>query len=241
VLLDLGLETRGLPFRPCADGQLIPTDPFAAIRGGCAADVPVLLGTTREEMKLYAIVDPQSRTLDDATLLRRCERNVPGHARALIDGYRAARRARGESDTPSELWNAIETDRIFRSPALRLAELQGAHQPRTYVYSFTWQSPWNGGMLGAAHALDIAFVFGTQDHPKLRGFTGGGPAAAALAGRMQDAWLAFARGGDPSHPGLPLWPAYDADRRATMALGASCEVIDAPGEPERLLWEAIAG
>ena len=240
VILELGLETRGMPFRPCADGDLVPADPLSAIADGCARDVPVLVGTTRDEMKLFTLLDPASLTLDAPTLLRRCERNLPGHAQALIDGYRAARSARGEPVTPSELWFAIETDRLFRIASMRLAELQRARQPQTYAYSFTWESPFRDGILGAAHALDIPFVFGTQDRPELVAFTGGGPAAQALAERMQDAWLAFARTGDPAHPGLPTWPAYDGDRRATMLLGARCELVDAPREAERRLWDGMS-
>src|SRR5262249_59785037 len=77
--------------------------------------------------------------------------------------------------------------------------------------------------------------------PSLRAFTGAGPGASALAARMQDAWLAFARTGDPNHPGLPPWPAYDGSRRATMLLGARCETVDAPQEAERRVWDGIAG
>ncbi len=239
VILDLGLETRGMPFRPCADGDQIPADPMRAIADGCARDVAVLVGTTRDEMKLFALLDPSALTLDDATLLRRCERNVGGRAQELIDGYRAARSARGEPVAPSDLWFAIETDRMFRVASMRLAESQHAHQPRTYAYCFTWPSPYRDGVLGAAHALDIPFVFGTEARPELAAFTGAGPAAHALAGRMQDAWLAFARRGDPAHAALPAWPPYDGDRRATMLLGERCELVDAPQDAERRLWDTI--
>src|SRR5262249_29802525 len=91
VILELGLETRGMPFRPCADGDLIPVDPMRAIAEGCARDVSVLVGTTRDEMKLFALLDPTSLALDDATLLRRCERNLAGRAQPRIAGYRAPR------------------------------------------------------------------------------------------------------------------------------------------------------
>ena len=56
---------------------------------------------------------------------------------------------------------------------------------------------------------------------------------------MQDAWVAFARHGDPSHPGLPPWPRYEATRRATMLLGRECGVIDAPYEDERRFWGKV--
>ena len=70
---------------------------------------------------------------------------------------------------------------------------QAAHQGHTYAYLFTWPSPTLGGMLGACHALDLPFVFGTLAHPMFRPFAGKGPEARALAQRMQDAWIAFAR------------------------------------------------
>ncbi len=54
-----------------------------------------------------------------------------------------------------------------------------------------------------------------------------------------DAWLAFARTGDPNHPGLDPWPGYDRERRATMLFGRICEVVDAPQDAERLAWEGI--
>ena len=171
-------------------------------------------------------MDRQARRLDEAGLIARCERVIPGRdergvswGRRAVEVYRRARAARGESIEPSELWFAIESDRTFRYPAMRLAELSSARQPRTFAYLFTWRSPFAGGTLGACHALELPFVFGTLGHPLLRGFTGSGPEAAALAERIQDAWIAFARAGNPSHPALPEWPGYDPKRRATMILG----------------------
>ena len=67
-------------------------------------------------------------------------------------------------------------------------------------------------------------------------FAGGGPAADVLAHRMQEAWVAFARTGNPSTHALQ-WPRYDAKRRATMLLGEEIGVEDAPLEPERRYWE----
>ena len=238
------LRTRGLPFQPVIDGDVIPRDPLAAIRDGAARDVPLLIGTNLDEARLFAPLDPEATTLDEAALLARCEAAIPGGpdaARRAVTLYREARAARGESLEPGDLWFAIESDRTMRHPAMRLATLQAAHQPATYAYLFTWPSPAMGGLFGSCHALELPFVFGTLAHPLLRPFTGKGPEAHALAARIQDAWIAFARTGRPGHAGLGEWPAYDAAARRTMILDRRCRVEAAPREAERALWDSLDG
>jgi para-nitrobenzyl esterase len=53
---------------------------------------------------------------------------------------------------------------------------------------------------------------------------------------MMDAWVAFARSGDPAHAGIPDWPAYDVPRRATLEFAASCRLLEAPAEERRLAF-----
>jgi para-nitrobenzyl esterase len=236
-----GLRARGLPFQPVVDGHVLPRPPLEAIQIGLARDVPLLVGTNRDEAKLFFFLDPEAGALDAAGLERRCVEILGSHAGRAVAVYRAARQARGESLEAAEVWSAIESDRTMRYPAMRLAEGQRAHQPRTYAYLFTWPSPFMGGLLGACHALELPFVFGTLGHPLLRPFAGKGPAAQVLAERIQDAWLAFARTGDPSHARIGEWPAYDATRRATMVLDRECRVELAPREPERAFWDSLPG
>ena len=141
---------------------------------------------------------------------------------------------------PPELWFAIEADRIFRVPATRLLEAQAPHAPAVYSYLFTWASPALGGRLGACHALEIPFVFGHPTHPLIRAFVGDDPRAEGLAAAMQDAWLAFARTGNPNTRGLPTWPAFDARRRATMVLDNDSAVVDDPLRAQRVaMFEAL--
>jgi para-nitrobenzyl esterase len=236
------LRGQGLPFQPVIDGDLIPRDPLAAIRDGAARDIPLLIGTNLDETRLFAPMDPEATTLGDDGLLARCAEAVPAGAdaaRRAVAVYRQARGARGESVEPGDVWFAIESDRTMRHPAMRLAALHAVHQPDTYAYLFTWPSPALGGLFGSCHALELPFLFGTLGHPLFRPFTGRGPEARALAERMQDAWIAFARTGRPEHPGLGEWPAYDAAGRRTMILDRRCRVEGAPREPERAFWESL--
>jgi para-nitrobenzyl esterase len=246
VSLGLGRAHGGVVFRPSVDGDVLPRHPFDAVAAGSAAGIDVLIGTTLDEMKLFGLLDPDAMTLDDAKLLRRCAYNIPGdaadgtsHAARAVETYRALRAARGAPTTPPDLWFAIESDRVFRVPSMRLAELQQRNYAGVYAYLFTWPSPFRDGILGACHALDIPFVFGTHTLPTLRPLAGSGPDADAVAARVQDAWIAFARSGRPGHAGIGEWPAYEPARRRTMLLGAECAVVDAPYEAERRFWETV--
>ena len=95
-----------------------------------------------------------------------------------------------------------------------------------------------GGVLGSCHALELGFVFGTNHLPGMTGFAGTGPAVEKLATQMQDAWLAFARSGDPSCESVGSWAAYTEARRPTMVFGASTGLEDAPRDEERRAWDA---
>jgi para-nitrobenzyl esterase len=234
-------------FQPTLDGALLPRAPLEALAEGAAADVPLLVGTNRDEWKFFGLSDPRARTLDEEGLLRRLRRGLEGTedaersglAERVLEVYRTARAGRASLD-PRELWFAIQTDRWFRHPAMQLAERQAQHQPVTHAYLFTWPSPLLQGALGACHALEVPFVFGTVDLPSLRPLVGEGAAVQRLSGLLQDAWLAFARGEVPSASDLPDWPGYDARRRATLLLGGHCLVVDGPGEVERSLWDEIS-
>lgn len=239
-------QFTGLPFQPVTDGMVIPEHPFAAVRSGFARDVALLIGTTRDEMKLFALTDPKARTLDEAELLERLERVLPGvsetgmsRARLAIETYRRARAARWAPTTPPELWFAIDTDRLFRHPVVHLADLQRRHGLHTYVYLFTWESPLMNGIFGACHALDLPFVFGTFNDPMIGLFSGNGPEVAALSEIMQDAWLGFARSGKPSHERLGEWPSYDTDLRPTMIFGPQCGIENDPMAEERRFWAEL--
>ena len=106
-----------------------------------------------------------------------------------------------------------------------------------YMYLFAWKSPAMEGKLRAPHTVEIPFVFDNTDIPTM--MTKGGPEVKALAAKTSDAWIQFARSGNPNHKGLPNWPAYTADQRATMLLDTTSKVVNDPGSDARKLWSSI--
>lgn len=229
------------PLSPVVDGVTIPTHPLHAVRDGAVADVAMMIGTARDEQKLY--VDPKREPIDDATLVAQVAGWLPARsaerAGEVADTYRDSRRSRGLPSSNLDLADAVATASRFRIPATRLAEAQRAHQERTFVYQIDWESPARRGALGACHGIEIPFVFGTIGRTGDDRMTGSGPDADVLSGHMMDAWIAFARTGDPSHGGIGAWAPYDSQRRTTMIFGRECGAIEAPFEEERAIWASV--
>jgi para-nitrobenzyl esterase len=226
---------------PVIDGETLPRSPLAAVRDGEARDIPFVTGTTRDEWRLFEMPSLM-KDLDRARIERRLGRLLPKgtDVAALFDAYVDARGADPEdAEDVKAVYSAIQTDRTFRIPAIRMAEAQAAHQPATWMYLFAWPSPARRGELGACHAIELPFVFGTLDAPGMDRFSGAGPEAERLAERTMDAWLAFARHGRPGHAGLPEWDTYDTARRATLWLDRESSLVDGPMDAERAAWERL--
>jgi para-nitrobenzyl esterase len=233
--------TAGPPGRvrvgPVLDGRVIGRDAAVGIGSGeHTRGLPLMIGHTRDEFALFTATNEALAGLDDARLLELARGVFRTQAERALDGYRAARAARGASTEPLAIWNAVMTDQTFRLPAIRTAELHSSHTPDTWVYRFDHPSPALEGRLGACHSLDIPFIWGTcETAANMRAFCGSGPAVEQLSETLMDTYLAFARAGDPNSPALPDWPRYETSRRATMHFGEKCLVEDAPLDDERAL------
>ncbi len=221
-------------FQPVMDGRYVANHPFDPVASPLAAGVPMIVGCNKHEMALFSLNDPAAFTMDAAELRRRVVDYVgEANAAKVLDLYRQA----DPGASPSELYLQLGTDRFIRKSTITVTERKAAQPPPVYAYLFTWRSPALGGKLGASHTVEIPFVFDNTDVPTV--MTKGGPEVKALASRVSDAWIAFARTGNPNHKGLPSWPAYDSTKRATMILDVNCRVENDPGGAKRRLWETL--
>ena len=223
--------TADLAFGPVADGDVVAHDALEATATGPNAHVPVLHGTNLDEYRYWYMEDPRLETLRPEHLRRAIESAGAAHD-AVVDAHRKGRPALSEN----ELAVALIGEMAFRMPHIRMSELRSAAGCKTWMYLFACQSPVQDGRLGAAHAMDIPFVFGTLDVPNVPKLIGDAPERSRLRDAMQSAWLSFARSGDPNHPGLPEWPTYDTGDRATMRFDLESRLERDPLGDERLSW-----
>jgi para-nitrobenzyl esterase len=224
-------DALGLPWQPVEDGTVLPRGPLDAVSAGSAAGVPLLIGTTKEEWKLFGLLMPGGELTREQVVARLGA--VTGDGEGFVRAYGA------DGAAPAEVFSSVVTDYVFRIPAVRLAEAQLDHTPQVWMYLFSWPSRAFDGRLGACHAMELPFVFHHVDDPAMAVFLGEGPRPSDLADRIQDAWIAFARAGNPNVANLPEWPPYDVGRRATMELAEPCRVLEDPAGAERALWDHL--
>lgn len=223
-----------MPFQPVYRTPVLPQRPIDAIAAGSAADIAVLTGTTMEESLVFVVA--MQALFGDEKVHQVVSALFGDEARgaAAIEAYRAARPGQPAHMAVA----AMETDRTFRVPAVRLADAQSAHQPDVWMYRFDWRTPVFGGLLGACHALELPFVFNTLASPLAAMFTGT-EAPQPLADAMHGAWVAFATSGNPGHEGLPSWPRYQPDARPTMLFDTESAVAEQPNAAELALWDGV--
>jgi para-nitrobenzyl esterase len=214
-----------LPWQPVVDGDVVPGRPIDRIVAGAGAGIDLMAGAAAEESQFFLV---PGGALDQITpdMLAGVVRGYGLPVEAALAAYRAGYPGAG----PGELFAAVQGDRLFRIPAIRLADAHAPRASRTYMYEFAWRSPLFGGRLGACHGIEIAFVFDTLGEMER---LGGLDAPQSLADTVHAAWIGFARRGDPG------WPRYGLTRRTTMRFDTTPELVDDPRAMERALWEGV--
>ncbi|HKP59139.1 MAG TPA: carboxylesterase/lipase family protein [Polyangiales bacterium] len=237
-------KRAGMGYSPVLDPATLPLQPAEAIERGACADVPLMIGTNRDEINLFRVATLREldKPMDEQRVLDVLSKQLPrqhvDQFPQLLQVYRESRARRGLPHSNRALIGALESDAHFRIPSIRFAEAYRARQPHTFMYLFTYESPSMRGALRACHALELPFVFGTLDAPFQDRFAGTGPAVDALSETMMDAWLSFAKTGNPSNLRAGDWVPYDTQRRATMVFDRQSRLEDAPYDEERAAWDA---
>jgi para-nitrobenzyl esterase len=230
------IERGSLYFGPVLDGRSLTRHPFYPDAPALSRTIPMIIGNTRDETRtLIGGAEPDSFSLTWEQLPARLAR----HMRVDIAPETVIREYRTWYPTysPSEVFFAATTaSRSWRAAVVE-AELRALQGSPVFAYQLDWPSPLAGGKFGAPHTHDIPLVF---DNIASEGsLTGTGAQAQQLADQMSDAFIAFARTGNPNHRGIPHWRPYTLPRRATLVFNSTSRLVDDPRGNERQLFEKV--
>jgi para-nitrobenzyl esterase len=208
--LDLRTATATDPLVGLSPFSLVlDRQPADALAHGPAADVALLIGTNTEEGNLYLVPQGRFDTSQRADVLAAAAQSH-SDPQAAVDGLAT----RLPHATHGELRSALLGDALFGAGSDRMAHAHSSISRRgTYVYRFGFRSTAVDGKLGAAHTIELPFVFDIADSPWLHGETGllgPDPVAEGLARRIHDSWVSFARNGSPG------WDVHRGDDAAVQ-------------------------
>ena len=215
-----------LGFAPVVDGNVLPAHPFEPQASALSADVPMIIGSTLNEF-VTALNHPEYENMTSAELEQRVRAACGDKAPQVL----AAFRRRTPNAKPFDVWSRIAASSVRQSALAQAAAKAAAGRAPAYVYWFTWQTPILDGRPRAFHCSEIAFVFDNTD--RCENMTGGGADARALAAIMSEAWIHFARTGDPNHAGMPKWPAFSTSTSPTMIFDNRSRAENGPDADEQ--------
>ncbi|WP_026998231.1 carboxylesterase/lipase family protein [Flectobacillus major] len=199
----------GLGWGPVHDGDFLPYQQVDPAGMALAKDIPLLIGSTKNEF-MASLMNPAIREFSKEQAIDFLKKKYADQT----DNYlQAVEKAYPNTTKPSDL---IDIDvNMFRPGTVKHANMKSNFGGApVYAYMFTWQSPVMDGMYKSIHCIDLAFVF--NNIARCEEMTGGGKEAHLLADKMSQAWINFAKTGNPNHKGLPNWLPYSAEKGATM-------------------------
>jgi para-nitrobenzyl esterase len=226
---------RSLYFGPVLDGRSLTRHPFWPDAAPQSAHIPMMIGNTREETLMFLGGDPANAGLTWDSLPARLtpsQMRIDVAPEEVVAWYRANHPEMGPDQV---LIRATTAARSWRAAVIE-AEMRAVQGSPAFVYQLDWASRLPNGRTGAYHTSDIPLML---DNVGAEGSGAVGPEAQAMADRMSETLLAFARAGDPNHAGLPGWTPYSLARRETMVMDMPPRMENDPRGDERRFFGRI--
>jgi para-nitrobenzyl esterase len=206
---------------PTVDGRILPRHPFDPGAPEISADVPLLTGSNLHEF-VNGLDRPEAQAMQMDELRRLVSQEFGDRGNEIIAAYRRDY-ARA---TPFDLYATIAASSVRRPAGEQASRKAALGRAPAYSYIYAWRTPVLDGRPGPFHGAEIAFTFDNAqlcDH-----YSGGSAEAIVLSRQVSNAWVTFARTGNPNHADLPPWPKYTSELRPTMQFDTPCEVRNDP-------------
>ncbi len=198
-----------ITFNPSVDGLVIPDDIASIFERGGQHDVPYIGGSNSWEWNQIADIPLIGKWFFATAFLE-----------GLSDDDLAIYDDQWTRMGVAEQWFG---DMFVVSTRYLAGQMETVSSPAWLFYVTYVQENLRGEVPGAAHGMEIPFIFGNiKRHPEFQRPENVELTEQDLAwGDLVRAyWISFAKTGDPDGEGRPHWPRYDRKTDLTMELGS---------------------
>ena len=200
---------------PTVDGNVLTSQPTTPQAYESSKDIPVIIGTTLHEF----MGSSRNPVLKKATM----EIAKNELTKKYGDKTDEFLKAFGKAYPHYKPVDLFDVDMLFRPQAVQQATLKSnSGSTPVYMYLFTWESPILDGTFRSSHCMELPFVFDNIYNSST--MTGGSKSTYELADKMSNAWVNFAKTGNPNVFELPDWKPFDTQKGATMIFNNKCEI-----------------
>ena len=217
------MYVAGNGWTPIVDGKNVTQNPVLDGFSENSKGIPLMIGTVANEwttINQWATMDKSQSDNKNNWSKAEVEKRLHDKYGDKTDAIRQAFH-KAYPDKPEA--NALYVDTWQRTRAMKTAGIKADQQGApVYNYVFSWETPVMGGFAMAYHCAEIPFVFNNIELSATA--TGATKEAYDLADKISDAWINFARTGNPNAKGLPEWPAFTRENGAVMILDNKSEV-----------------
>ncbi len=225
----------GVYMGPVLDETILFRHPFWPDAPEQSRHIPMMIGNTHDETRAFLSGDAHNFALTWEELPAK----LPQEYRVDIDPYLVIDTYRRlyPDMTPSDVFFAATTAGRSWRGAIEEDEARARSGAPAYAYQVDFGSPRDGGKYRAQHMIDIPLVFRNTQVPN--SLSGDGADARRMADLFSDAFIAFARTGSPQTPALPQWTPYSLEKRETLVMNVTPQLVEDPRGEERKLFAKV--
>ena len=217
-------------FFPVIDGDIVPDMPLKILQNGTAGDYDLMLGYNTDEMNTFLIPTGLLKKFKSNFVLNLAVKRVHPAPSALIAIFKNTYPKKNNG----QLFSSIITSYQAQVPAIRYANAHAKLGIKTFMYEFAWPSSFQNGEYGAYHGLELPFVFNNlKNLTGERGMLGPKGAPQSLADKTQNAWIQFAKTGNPG------WEIYTTTERKTMLINTTWQLQTNPHAKIITAWDGV--
>ena len=195
--------------------EVLPEAPIELYKKGFAKHISIMAGSTADEARLFMGQGPMLSTEEQKKFALSAVGDAIPYLKEEDKKYYEEFKQVCRYKEPGLIETEFINELMFRIPMLQQLDVQSAFN-KTYCYY--WSYPGSNPDMGAAHSVELIFVFNDRGDSSFNGTN----TAEEIYTTVQQMWTNFARCGNPSTDQIE-WKAYSANDQSVM-------VIAGPGD-----------